>query len=175
MTRMRSIALTLGCAAALVAASSRSPLAANTPALDRAPNITLTRLDGHRLPLSDLAGHVVLVDFWASWCPPCRTSFPALDGLYRELHGRGLDVLAVNVDERAQDADAFLAAHPRMMPVFRDPKGEAAAAFRLAAMPTSFLIDRAGRIRYTHTGYTAAVADAYRQEIAALLEEASPR
>jgi len=161
--------------AAILTAGPRTRLDAAAPALDRAPDITLTALDGSPLRLADTRGEVVLVDFWASWCPPCRTSFPALDALYRELHGRGLDVLAVNVDERASDADAFLATHPRAMPVFRDPKGEAAAAFRLAAMPTSFLIDRTGRIRYTHTGYTAAVADAYRQEIAALLEETAPR
>jgi thiol-disulfide isomerase/thioredoxin len=169
-------ALTAALAAAVIAAAGpRLRLAAAPPPLERAPDIMLTALDGSRLRLADTRGHVVLVDFWASWCPPCRTSFPALDALYRELHGRGLDVLAVNVDERAGDADAFLAAHPRTMPVFRDPKGGAAAAFHLAAMPTSFLIDRTGRIRYTHTGYTAAVADAYRQEIAALLEESPPR
>jgi thiol-disulfide isomerase/thioredoxin len=150
------------------------PRAAEPP-LTRAPDIALTALDGGRVPLASFSGHVVLVDFWASWCPPCRTSFPALDGLYRELHGRGLEVLAVNVDERARDAHAFLVDHPRVMPVFLDPKGEAAAAFRLEAMPTSFLIDRAGRIRYTHTGYTAAVADAYRREIAVLLEEGPPK
>ncbi len=159
----------------VLAVAALVPARAAEPPPTHVPDIALTAIDGSHLRLADLAGHVVLVDFWASWCPPCRTSFPALDELYRDLHGRGLDVLAVNVDERARDADAFLADHPREMPVFLDPKGHAAAAFHLEAMPTSFVIDRTGRIRYTHTGYTAAVADAYRREIAALLEETPNR
>jgi peroxiredoxin len=140
---------------------------------DEAPNVTLRPASGDPLHLADLRGHVVLVDFWASWCPPCQKSFPALDTLYRRLHTRGLDVLAVNVDEHGKDADAFLTEHPHTMPVFLDPHGDAAKAFHIAAMPTSVLIDRAGRIRFTHNGYTASVDAAYEREISALLKETS--
>ncbi len=136
-----------------------------------APNVTLQSADGRPVRLADLRGHVVLVDFWASWCPPCQKSFPALDSLYRERHDRGLDVLAVNVDEHGQDASAFLDAHPHAMPVFLDPKGEAAQAFQVKAMPTSYLIDRDGRIRFTHTGYTTVTDAAYAREIDDLLKE----
>ena len=74
-----------------------------------APDIALQSADGGTIRLAPYRGKVVLVDFWASWCPPCKTSFPALDALYREYQPRGLEVLAINLDERRRDADAFLA------------------------------------------------------------------
>jgi cytochrome c biogenesis protein CcmG/thiol:disulfide interchange protein DsbE len=140
----------------------------------RAPDVTVQRSDGTPVRLADFHGKVVLVDFWASWCIPCKTSFPALDALYRELQPRGFEVLAINLDERRRDADAFLLAHPHVMPVAFDSRGAAPLAFKVQGMPTSALIDRAGNIRYTHTGYSAKVVDEYRQEIRMLLEERQP-
>ncbi len=135
-----------------------------------APDIRLPRADGTPVSLKS-TGKVVLVDFWASWCAPCRSSFPVLDALYQELRDRGLDVVAVNVDERNQDAQAFLSGVPHSMTVVFDPKGTAPAAFGVSAMPTSFLIGRDGRIRFVHEGYTATTIDAYRHEIEQLLAE----
>jgi thiol-disulfide isomerase/thioredoxin len=140
-------------------------------AVRTAPDISVQTAQGDAVRLASFKGNVVLVDFWASWCVPCQASFPALDALYRELQPRGLDVLAINVDERRKDADLFLAAHPHTMPVFFDPKGESPKAFKVKGMPTSFLIDRAGVIRFTHTGYSADVAQRYREEISLLLSE----
>jgi thiol-disulfide isomerase/thioredoxin len=160
--------------AAAVALQGAPTLGAEV-ATQAAPALALTALDGSEIHLRDLKGRVVLVDFWASWCVPCRVSFPALDGLYRELHARGLEVIAVNVDERGRDADEFLNAHPHTMPVFLDPKGLAAEAFRIAGMPTSILIDRTGQIRFTHMGYTTMSTEVYRREILALLEEQDTR
>src|SRR5204863_9604836 len=113
----------------------------------------------------------VLIDFWASWCIPCKTSFPALDTLYREYQPRGLEVLAVNLDERRRDADTFLAARPHTMPVLFDPKGVSPLAFAVRGMPSSFLIDRAGNIRFTHMGYSESIGEQYRWEIAQLVAE----
>jgi cytochrome c biogenesis protein CcmG, thiol:disulfide interchange protein DsbE len=145
---------------------------AHATALQPAPNVALVDADGHAARLSDLAGRVVLVDFWASWCVPCRTSFPALDALYRELGPKGLVVVAVNVDEQRRNADAFLSARPHTMRVAFDPKGEAARAFALQAMPSAVIIDRAGRIRHTHMGYTEKTVVQYRSEVLELLGEA---
>jgi len=142
-----------------------------TAALKTVPDVTLKTAAGDPVRLSELRGKVVLVDFWASWCVPCRTSFPALDAIYREYHDRGVAVLAVNLDERRRDADAFLSEFPHTMPVLFDPNGTSAEAFAVQGMPSSFVIDRSGNIRFTHVGYTADVAARYRSEIAQLLGE----
>lgn len=135
------------------------------------PPIALHLDDGSTAALASYKGQVVLVDFWASWCVPCKTSFPALDALYKQYRQRGLVVIAVNVDERPSDAQAFLAARPHTMPIALDHKGEAAKAFEVQGMPTSFLIDRTGQIRFVHSGYSTKTLDSYREEVARLLAE----
>ena len=136
-----------------------------------APNIVVQNSDGVSVDLASYRGKVVLVDFWASWCPPCKTSFPALDALYREYASRGVEVLAVNLDERRRDAEAFLSAHPHRLTVLFDPKGASPVAFGVKGMPSSFVIDRAGSIRFTHMGYSGNVDESYRREIVQLLAE----
>ena len=136
-----------------------------------APSVALHLADGTMVTAASYKGKVLLIDFWASWCVPCKTSFPALDGLYQQYRDRGLRVVAVNLDERPQDADAFLALHPHVMPVAFDARGDSAKAFGVRGMPSSVLIDRAGNIRFTHMGYSARVFDSYRDEITLLLSE----
>jgi cytochrome c biogenesis protein CcmG/thiol:disulfide interchange protein DsbE len=135
------------------------------------PSVLLHRADGTAVRLEDFKGKVVLVDFWASWCVPCRASFPALDALYQRERDRGLEVFAINVDEQRKAADAFLAGRPHVMPVIFDPKGESALAFNVRGMPSSVLIDRTSHIRFTHMGYSTAVFDSYQHEIDLLLSE----
>jgi len=158
--------LALVCAALLALAGA---VHATTAAA--APNITMVSADGGSEHLADLGGKVVLIDFWASWCIPCRTSFPAIDTLQRELGARGLVVVALNLDEQRKNADAFLAERPHVMRVAFDPKGDAARAFALQAMPSTVVIDRGGRIRYRHMGYTDKTAAQYRAEVLELLGE----
>lgn len=141
------------------------------PVATPAPSIVLHSAGGATTRLADYKGHVVLIDFWASWCTPCKASFPALDALYTREHARGLEVFAVNVDERRKDADAFLQGRQYTMPVFFDMSGEAPLAFGVKAMPSSFVIDRAGAIRFSHIGYSTSVLDSYRHEIQVLLSE----
>jgi thiol-disulfide isomerase/thioredoxin len=139
-----------------------------------APAVVLQTAQGAPSPLAEHRGRVVLIDFWASWCEPCKKSFPALDALSREFQPRGLDVLAVNLDERRRDADAFLSARPHTMTILFDPKGAAPQAFGVQGMPSSFLIDRTGTIRFTHMGYSGDVAEQYRREVLLLLSEHQP-
>jgi cytochrome c biogenesis protein CcmG, thiol:disulfide interchange protein DsbE len=148
-------------AAALLSAADGRP----------APAVRLYRADGTTVQPSDFLGKVVLIDFWASWCVPCKTSFPALDALYRRERDRGLEVLAINLDEERKAADAFLASRPHVMPVLFDPQGESALAFMIRGMPSSVMIDRGGNIRFTHMGYSAKVLDSYQHEINLLLSE----
>ena len=119
-----------------------------------------------RLP-ANLAGQVVLVDFWASWCAPCKASFPVLDGLQRTYAGRGFTVLAVSVDDDPQKMKDFLAAHPVSFPVVHDARQNLVAAAGIEAMPSSFLVDRAGKIRYAHAGFKPETSPA---ELAAEIE-----
>jgi thiol-disulfide isomerase/thioredoxin len=164
MRRIVAIVFTLGAMAfALpsITASTSKPT----------PDVAVHRADGGAVRLADYKGKVVLIDFWASWCPPCKTSFPALDAIYREYQEKGLEVLAVNLDEKRRDADTFLDAHPHRLTVLFDPKGTSPTAFGVKGMPSSFLIDRAGNIRFTHMGYSGNVDGSYRQEITQLLSE----
>jgi thiol-disulfide isomerase/thioredoxin len=142
--------------------------------LSAAPAIELQGPGGETVRLSDFKGKVVLVDFWASWCRPCQSSFPMLDRLYRQRHRDGLEVLAINVDEERQEAERFLERRSHEMPVFFDPKGHAPEAFRVEAMPSSYLVDRRGRIRFKHVGYTSSVGAKYEREVDALLSEEAP-
>lgn len=136
-----------------------------------APALKAQDADGRMVELAALKGKVVLVDFWASWCVPCKTSFPAIDSLFKEYQPRGLEVLAVNVDERRGDADRFLGEHPHHLTVLFDPKGASPSAFGVKGMPSSFLVDKAGAIRFVHMGYSGDVDTAYRHEIIELLAE----
>ena len=136
-----------------------------------APAVTFTTLDGKAVHMADLHGKVVLVDFWASWCVPCRKSFPEIEGLHREFASKGLVVLAVTVDEERKSAETFLEMFPHTMTVVADPKGTIAEAFKVNAMPSTMIVDRAGNIRYAHKGYTDKVLASFRSQIVQLLGE----
>jgi thiol-disulfide isomerase/thioredoxin len=126
--------------------------------------------EGRTYDLARLKGQVVYVDFWASWCGPCRVSFPIIDEIYQELAGRGFLVLAINVDEYPEDAMEFLEALPVSYPVVRDAEGETPAAFGIIGMPTGFLIDQQGTVVKIHQGFRKSDADWLRKEILKLLE-----
>lgn len=124
-----------------------------------------------RLDLQDLRGHVVYVDFWASWCTPCRQSFPWMKALESAYGSRGLSVVAIDLDHDQADAQRFLRVFQPNFPVIFDPAGTLAQRFNVAAMPTSVLIDRAGKIRYEHAGFLLRQRAEYERQIRALLAQ----
>jgi len=119
-----------------------------------APAFSLPTTQG-AVALDSLRGHVALVDFWASWCGPCRQSFPWMAGLQKRYAAKGLRIVAVNVDKDRHAADAFLEQFPAPFTVAFDPAGVSAAAFQVRGMPSTFLIDGAGHIVYAHVGFDA--------------------
>lgn len=100
-----------------------------------------------------LKGNVVVVDFWASWCGPCKESFPIMEELYRRFNGQGLVILAINVDESRAAMEEFLKEHPVTFNVVRDANKKLVAAVNIASMPTSFILDRDGKVHSIHRGF----------------------
>ena len=123
--------------------------------IDRpAPACNLTALNGAPAnSLQALKGEVLYVDFWASWCPPCIQSFPFLTGLQQEYGERGLRVVGVNLDEKIVDAEKFLSDYPAGFTIVADLSKQCAKEFDVIAMPSSYLIDREGIVRYIHRGF----------------------
>jgi len=150
------------------------PAAAGVQVGQPAPGIALPMLSGGgpgELSLESLRGKVVYLDFWASWCGPCRVSFPQLEQLRQELGPRGFEVLAINVDEFERDALGFLEEIPVSYPVVRDGTGVTPAAYGILGMPTGYLIDRSGTVRLVHQGYRKSDGAALRASIIELLGE----
>ena len=108
---------------------------------------------GPALDLAQYKGKVVYLDFWASWCGPCRKSFPWMNAMERKYAAQGLVVVSVNVDEKRADADAFLKAVPADFPVIFDTQGTLAAQYQLIGMPSSFIIGRDGKLLKSHQGF----------------------
>jgi len=105
------------------------------------------------LDLGELKGRVVYLDFWASWCAPCRESFAWMNRLQQQLGPEGLVIVAVNVDRERRDAERFIRAHPAHFRIVFDPDGLLPEKFAVQGMPTSFLIDRDGRVQARHEGF----------------------
>ncbi len=137
-----------------------------------APDFVARDLAGQEVTLSTLRGQVVVIDFWASWCGPCKKSLPALAEIARRCAARGAVFLAVNLDEDRKNVERFLK-QTRLdgLRVLLDPGGNAVAArYEPPSMPTTYLIDRDGVIRYVHAGYKPGDEQRLERELAALLK-----
>jgi cytochrome c biogenesis protein CcmG, thiol:disulfide interchange protein DsbE len=126
---------------------------AKAPPTGHAPGFVLPSRAGGDVALDSLRGKVVYLDFWASWCAPCRSSFPWMKSLHETWSAKGLVIVAVNVDKERALADAFLAEHAAPFTVAFDPAGKVAEAYHLSTMPTSFVIARDGTIVLAHSGF----------------------
>lgn len=122
------------------------------------------------ISLDEYRGKVVYLDFWASWCPPCLESLPQLDRLGNLFAGRDFQILAVNVDSNPEKALAFLKRHPVSYPSASDPAGLLPKKYELRTMPTSYLIDENGVVRYVHNGFRRADFDDLHSRIKRMLE-----
>ena len=152
--------------ALLLIAATLSQAAWPLGAGDRAPGCSARALaDGAPLDPSAYRGQVLYLDFWASWCGPCRESFPFMNTLEQEFRDKGLRIVAVSVDKTAEDARRFLERYPARFTLGLDVAGACPAAYQLPGMPTSFLIDRAGLIRAVHAGFRADDASQIRRQV----------
>jgi len=136
-----------------------------------APDFTLESRSGTNLRLEDFRGEVVMLNFWASWCGPCRKEMPLMNGLYEQYKDLGFTILAVNVDENRDEAQRFLDAVPVDYPVLYDPESSVSELYEVQAMPTTVMIDRDGTARYVHLGYQSGYEDEYEQQIRELVRE----
>jgi thiol-disulfide isomerase/thioredoxin len=125
--------------------------------------------------LDPVEGRVIWVDFWASWCVPCRRSFPWLNAMQRKYGADGLQIIAVNLDKDRALADEFLAEVPAEFALRFDPAGSLAKEFGVQAMPSSFLIDADGKVLASHAGFRTADAVEYERAIAGALAQSRPK
>jgi cytochrome c biogenesis protein CcmG/thiol:disulfide interchange protein DsbE len=123
------------------------------------------------LNLNAYKGKVVYLDFWASWCGPCKQSFPYMMSLERKYGSDGFVVIAVNVDKDRSKAEAFLRKTGHAFPIIFDPKGMLPSKYKIKDMPTSILIGRHGQIRFVHKGFYAQRESAYEEQIRELINE----
>jgi thiol-disulfide isomerase/thioredoxin len=140
---------------------------------DALPDLATFKLEG-KLP-EDMKGKVILLDFWASWCEPCKKSFPAMEELKKKYGDKGFIVLAVSVDEKKENMEKFLKSMNVSFTTLRDAEQKLVAAADVPTMPTSFLIDRTGKICHVHSGFKGEeTTKQYAQEIEQLLKDPKP-
>jgi peroxiredoxin len=160
-------------AALLLVAFAAAPALASKGALDgqQAPDFALTSLDGENLRLSEYRGEVVMINFWATWCGPCRQEMPLLDDLYDRYERVGFQLLGVNIDDDPRRAMEMAEELGISFPVLFDDRKEVSELYRVEAMPVTVILDREGVVRYTHYGYKPGYEEYYLDQVRTLLRE----
>ena len=136
-----------------------------------APNFTLKSLSGKNMKLSEMRGNVVLINFWASWCGPCREEMPLLNALHAKYEPLGFTVLGVNVEEQEKNARGFLKNFPVDFPVLLDNQNKVSKLYDVIAMLMTVVVDRDGNMRYLHRGYKPGDEKTYRKVVKKLVRE----
>ncbi len=160
-----SAAMSIGFAA-LVLSNAHATIAE----LANAPDFTLRSMDGPNLRLQEQRGQVVMINFWATWCGPCRQEMPHLTRLYDKYRSAGFVILGVNVDDDARRATDLATKLGLKFPILLDTDKTVSRLYDLGTMPTSVLVDRNGRVRYVHNGYVAGYEELYERQIRVLLK-----
>jgi len=154
---------------ALLAAAAAA--GASVAPRSQAPDFTLRQIDGPNLRLGEQRGRVVMVNFWATWCGPCRIELPQLAKLHDRYRGSGFLLLGVNIDEDPNAARALAGKLGLKFPVLLDTDKKVVGTYDLNAMPATVLIDKDGRVRHLHRGYREGVEVTYEQQVRDLLKE----
>ncbi len=135
------------------------------------PQCNLSGLSNNTPHTLSKIGKVVYVDFWASWCAPCAKSMPFLNELHEQFNSKGLEIVGIDVDDEKTDGLTFLEKVPVVFPTVTNPDGQCAAAFGVQTMPSSYLIDRKGKLRYIELGFFSENKNDIRQKVEKLLAE----
>ena len=136
-----------------------------------APDFALKSSTGENLRLSEYRGDVVMINFWATWCGPCRQEMPLLDELYTRYQRVGFNLLGVNIDDDSRRAMQMIEELGVNFPVLFDARKEVSKLYEVEAMPVTVLVDREGNVRHVHHGYKPGYEDAYLDQVRALLRE----
>lgn len=155
-------------ALSLVLAGLLSPAISSA---ELAKDFSLAGMENSTVNLQNFRGKIVYLDFWASWCAPCRQSFPWMDDILAKYQAQGFEVLAVNLDSSKDDAEEFLLDNPVDFLVAFDPDGGTPEAYGVKGMPSSFLIDRNGEIVSSHIGFNSSYKQEFEQTLKQLLEQ----
>jgi len=140
---------------------------ANAPA----PDFTLASNQGKNIKLSELSGQVVMINFWASWCGPCRQEMPLLDAMYKKYSPLGFTLLGVNVEEDSKPGKKLIRDLKVTFPILYDTSNKVSKMYNVQAMPTTVIVDRNGRVRYVHQGYAPGAEEKYAKEVSKLIRE----
>lgn len=167
LTRRHALVLGLAGTAGLAASQANANPAPGQPA----PDFALRALDGPTLRLRELRGQVVLLNFWATWCAPCREEMPQLTRLHTKYRAAGLTVVGVNVDDDSRNTADVARKLGVNFPVLLDSEKQVSKLYALASMPSTVLIDRDGQVRHVHKGYREGFAELYEQQIRSLLKD----
>lgn len=160
--------LLLGATFSVFAASS---LASSSLVGQPAPDFALRSATGENLRLSEYRGDVVMINFWATWCGPCRQEMPLLDDLYNRYQRVGFRLLGVNIDDDSRRAMQMIEELGVNFPVLFDEQKEVSKLYEVGAMPVTLLVDREGTVRYVHLGYKPGYEEYYLTQIRSLLRE----
>lgn len=162
----------LSLAAALPLTLGAPPVAdAKVAANGPAPEFSLAARGGQKLSLSQYRGQVVMINFWATWCGPCRQEMPLLDAMYKKYNKMGFTLIGVNVEPDSKAAEAFLKTTPVSFPVAFDPDSSVSKLYSVQGMPSSVIIDRKGNARVIHRGYRPGDENVYLDHIRKLIKE----
>jgi peroxiredoxin len=136
-----------------------------------APNFSLMSRSGEQVSLEDFKGQVVMINFWATWCGPCRREMPHLEALHQRYSSLGFTLLGINVEDDTRGVEKFLRETPVSFEVLYDPTNKVSALYDVIAMPSTVMVDREGNLRFMHHGYQAGFEHEYQAQIRALLRE----